>query len=247
MKVGTPTAKIALSNVVEFAGFSCEGGAWGQNGFEFTQEVLDALVPGTALQINFESDSGDMWIVLPDSAAGWMRVQMMSAMVVGNNAYITYEQIAEVVGEDKTQWGARLQCEASGNWAVYAVNVGKVNELVGVYDVVDFAGFTVSGGAWSQNGLEMTPEIIAALKPGCVITISYESESGDIWLVFPDSAAGWMRVEMMSADCDGKTAQITWDELVAVLGEDVSTWGARMQAEASGNWNVYAVTVGQAQ
>ncbi|MBQ2954031.1 MAG: hypothetical protein IJE07_10885 [Clostridia bacterium] len=247
VKVGTPTAKIALTNKVEFAGFSCEGGAWGQNGFDFTQEVLDALQPGTALEINFESDSGDMWIVLPDAAAGWSRVQMMSAKVVGNNAYITYEQIVEVVGEDKAAWGARLQCEASGNWAVYAVNVGKVNEIVGLYDVVDFAGFSVSGGAWGQNGLEMTPEIIAALKPGCVITISYESDSGDMWLVFPDSAAGWMRVEMMSADCDGKTAQITWDELVAVLGEDVSTWGARMQCEASGNWQVYAVSVAQAQ
>jgi len=247
VKVGTPTAKIALTNKVEFAGFSCEGGAWGQNGFEFTQEVLDALQPGTALEINFESDSGDMWIVLPDSAAGWMRVQMMSAKVVGNNAYITYEQIAEVVGEDKTQWGARLQCEASGNWSVYAVNVGKVNEIYGVSEMVDFAGFSCTGSAWGQNGFEMTEEIKAALKPGCVITISYESDSGDMWLVFPDSAAGWMRVEMMSADCDGKTAQITWDELVAVLGEDVSTWGARMQAEASGNWNVYAISVGQAQ
>ncbi len=247
VKVGTPNAKIALSNKVEFAGFACEGGAWGQNGFDFTQEVLDALVPGTALEINFESDSGDMWIVLPDSAAGWMRVQMMSAKVVGNNAYITYEQIAEVVGEDKAAWGARLQCEASGNWQVYAVNVGKVNEIHGVYDVVDFAGFSCTGGAWGQNGFDMTPEIIAALKPGCVINISYESESGDMWLVFPDSAAGWMRVEMMSADCDGKTAQITWDELAAVLGEDVSTWGARMQCEASGNWSVYAVNVGMAQ
>ena len=247
VKVGTPTAKIALTNKVEFAGFSCEGGAWGQNGFEFTQEVLDALQPGTALEINFESESGDMWIVLPDSAAGWMRVQMMSAKVVGNNAYITYEQIAEVVGEDKSQWGARLQCEASGNWAVYAVNVGKVNEIYGVSEMVDFAGFSCTGSAWGQNGFEMTEEIKAALKPGCVITISYESDSGDMWLVFPDSAAGWMRVEMMSADCDGKTAQITWDELVAVLGEDVSTWGARMQCEASGNWAVYAVNVGQAQ
>ena len=247
VKVGTPNAKIALSNKVEFAGFTCEGGAWGQNGFEFTQEVLDALQPGTALEINFESESGDMWIVLPDSAAGWMRVQMMSAKVVGNNAYITYEQIVEVVGEDKAAWGARLQCEASGNWSVYAVNVGKVNEIVGVSEMVDFAGFTCEGGAWGQNGFEMTPEVLAALKPGCVVTISYESESGDMWLVFPDSAAGWMRVEMMSADCDGKTAQITWDEMAAVLGEDVSTWGARMQCEASGNWQVYAVNVGQAQ
>lgn len=247
VKVGTPSARTVLTNKVEFAGFSCEAGAWSQNGFEFTQEVLDALQPGTALEINFESETGDMWIVLPDSAAGWMRVQMMTAPVVGNNAYITYEQIVEVVGEDKTQWGARLQCEASGAWSVYAVNVGKVNTLYGVHDVVDFAGFSKSAGGWSQDGLEMTPEIIAALKPGCVISISYESENGDVWLVFPDSAAGWMRVEMMTADTDGKIAQITWDELVAVLGEDVTTWGARMQAEASGAWSVYAVSVGQAQ
>jgi len=36
--------------------------------------VLDALVPGTALQIDFESEDGSMWIVMPDCAAGWMRV-----------------------------------------------------------------------------------------------------------------------------------------------------------------------------
>ena len=93
----------------------------------------------------------------------------------------------------------------------------------------------------------MPAEILSALVPGAVVTISYESDSGDIWLVFPDSAAGWQRVECMSANTDGKTAQITFEEIAAVLGEDVSTWGARMQAEASGNWNVYAVTVGQAQ
>lgn len=247
VKVGTPTAKIALSGKVEFPGFACEGGAWGQNGFEMPQEIIDALVPGTALEISFESDSGDMWIVLPDAAAGWSRVLMMAAPVQNGCAYITYEDIVAVVGEDKTQWGARLQCEASGNWKVYAVNVGKVNKLVGVSEVVDFAGFACEGGAWGQNGFEMPEEIKAALKPGCVVTISYESESGDMWLVFPDSAAGWMRVEMMTADCDGATAQITWDEMAAVLGEDVSTWGARMQCEASGAWKVYSVNVAQAQ
>ncbi len=247
VKVGMPTEKIALSGVVEFPGFTCEGGAWSQNGFEFPQEVLDALQPGTALEISFESDSGDMWIVLPDSTAGWMRVQMMSAPVQNGKAYITYEQIAEVVGEDKAAWGARLQCEASGDWKVYAVNVGKVNKLVGVTDIVDFAGFACEGGAWGQNGFEMTPEIIAALKPGAVVSINYESDSGDMWIVMPDSAAGWMRVEMMTADTDGATAQITFEEMAAVLGEDVSTWGARMQCEASGNWKVYSINVGQAQ
>lgn len=247
VKVGTPTAKIALTNKVEFAGFACEGGAWGQNGFEFTQEVLDALVPGTALEISFESDSGDMWVVLPDAAAGWSRVLMMAAPVQNGCAYITYEDIVAVVGEDKAAWGARLQCEASGNWKVYAVNVGKVNKLVGLSEIVDFAGFACEGGAWSQNGYEMPAEIIAALKPGAVVTISYESESGDMWIVLPDSAAGWMRVEMMTAACDGSTAQITYEQIAAVCGEDVSTWGARMQCEASGAWKVYSVSVAQAQ
>lgn len=248
VKVGTPTAKIALSGKVEFPGFACEGGAWGQNGFEMPQEIIDALVPGTALEISFESDSGDMWIVLPDAAAGWSRVLMMAAPVQNGCAYITYEDIVAVVGEDKTQWGARLQCEASGNWKVYAVNVGKVNKLVGVSEAVDFAGFACEGGAWSQNGFEMPEEIKAALKPGAVVTISYESESGDIWLVMPWANAGWIRVEMMTADCDGTTAQITFEEIAAACGsEDVSTWGAMMQCEASGAWKVYSVNVAQAQ
>ncbi len=42
------------------------------------------------------------------------------------------------------------------------------------------------------------------------------------------------------------TAQITFEEIAEVLGEDVSTWGARMQCESSGAWSVYSVTVGQA-
>ena len=248
VKVGTPAAKIALTGAVEFPGFACEGGAWAQNGFEMPQEILDALVPGTAVEIDFESESGDMWIVLPDSAAGWMRVQMMSAPVQDGKAYITYEQIVEVVGEDKTQWGARLQCEASGNWKVYAVNVGKVNEIVGLTEIVDFAGFTCEGGAWSQNGFEMPAEIVAALKPGAVVTINYESESGDMWLVMPWANAGWIRVEMMTADCDGSVAQITFEEIAAACGsEDVSTWGAMMQCEASGAWKVYSLSVAQAQ
>ncbi len=247
VKVGTPNAKIALSGAVEFVGFACEGGGWSQNGIEFTQEVLDALVPGTAVEISFESEDGTMWIVLPDSTAGWTRVAQGAATIVGDKAYITYEQIAAAVGEDKAGWGARMQCEAQTAWKVYAVNVGKVNKLVGVTDIVDFAGFACEGGAWGQNGFEMPAEIVAALKPGAVVSINYESDSGDMWIVMPDSNAGWMRVEMMTADTDGTTAQITFEEMAKVLGEDVSTWGARMQCEASGNWKVYSVSVGQAQ
>ena len=161
---------------------------------------------------------------------------------------MTYEQIAELCGEDKTTWGAMMQCEASGAWKVYSVKVGKVNKIYGVYDVVDFPGYAVEGGAWSQNGIEMPAEIVAALKPGAVVTINYESENGDIWLVMPWATAGWIRVQQQTADTDGQVAQITFEEIAEACGsEDVSTWGAMMQCEASGAWKVYSLSVGQAQ
>jgi len=247
VKVGQAQPRLALTNPVEFVGFTCEAGGWSQSGFNFTQEVLDALVPGTALEISFESENNTMWIVLPDSAAGWKRIgNNGGATIIGNKAYITYEQIVEIVGEDKAGWGGRLQCEAGAEWKVYAVNVGKLNKLSGVSGIVNFEGFTTSGNGWGQSGFEMTEEIKAALVPGSVVTISYESEANNIWLVFPDSAAGWKRIQSQTADTDGKTAQITFEEIAEVLGEDVSAWGNRMQCESSGAWSVYSVTVGQA-
>ena len=46
---------------------------------------------------------------------------------------------------------------------------------------------------------------------------------------------------------DGKTAQITYEQIAAVCGDDASTWGARMQFESDGAWKVHAVTVGQSK
>ena len=86
-----------------------------------------------------------------------------------------------------------------------------------------------------------------ALVPGAVINISYESETGNIWIVMPDAAAGWSRVQQQTAATDGKTAQITYEQIAAVCGDDASTWGARMQFESDGAWKVYAVTVGQSK
>ena len=45
---------------------------------------------------------------------------------------------------------------------------------------------------------------------------------------------------------DGKIAQVTYEQIEALCGEDKSTWGAMMQCESSSPWNVYAVAVGQA-
>ena len=247
VKVGQKVARKVATPVASFDGFSCEGGAWSQNGFDIPENVLDALVPGTALQIDFESEDGSMWIVMPDCTAGWMRVAQGAASISGGKAYITYEQIVEACGEDKAGWGARMQCEAESAWKVYAVSVVKLAEMVGSHNNVEFEGAACEGGAWGQNGTEMPENIVAALVPGAVINISYESETGNIWIVLPDAAAGWSRVQQQTAATDGKTAQITYEQIAAVCGDDASTWGARMQFESDGAWKVYAVTVGQSK
>ncbi|MGN1179761.1 MAG: hypothetical protein ACI4SD_01005 [Suilimivivens sp.] len=255
----------AVTGAVEFANFACTGDAWSQNGFDMPQEIIDALVPGSVVEITFSSESGDMWIVMPDAAAGWMRVGQGNAdgsgsddayiNNSGNICQITYEQIAAVCGDDVSSWGARMQCESDSAWEVQAVKVGKKAPSYALADAVDFADFACKGDGWSQNGFDMPQAIIDALVPGSVVEITYSSESGDMWIVMPDAAAGWMRVGQGNADgsgsddavSDGSKCYITYEQIAAVCGDDVSTWGARMQCEADAAWEVYGVKVGTAK
>ncbi|MCD8075735.1 MAG: hypothetical protein LUF27_12045, partial [Lachnospiraceae bacterium] len=194
----------AVSDAVEFEGFATSGDGWSQDGFDMTEEILAALVPGSVVEITYSSENGDIWLVMPDAEAGWMRVGVGnydgsgsdSAYYNGsaNIAQITYEQIAAVCGDDVSTWGARMQCEASGAWEVYSVKVGTAAEMKAVKGLVNFEGFATSGDGWSQDGFDMTEEILAALVPGAVVEITYTSENGEIWLVMPDAEAGWMRV-----------------------------------------------------
>ncbi len=247
VRVGQRVNQIVLKNAVEFPGFQKAAAAWAQDGLEMPQEIIDALVPGSVVEVTYESEDGDMWIVMPDAAAGWMRVSQGTAVKYGGKAYITYEEIEALCGEDKSTWGARMQCEGSSNWTVYGVRVGQKAEMAGLTNLVAFPGFQKSAAAWAQDGLEMPQEIIDALVPGSVVTISYESEDGAMWIVMPDSAAGWMRVGNDGADvADGSIAQVTYEQIAQVCGEDKSTWGARMQCESSTAWTVYSVAVGQA-
>ena len=247
VRVGQRAHQIVLKNAVEFPGFAKSAGGWAQDGLEMPQEIIDALVPGSVVEITFESEDGSMWLVMPWAEAGWMRVAQGEAAIIGDKAYITYEQIAAVCGEDKATWGAMMQCEAQTNWSVYSVRVGQKAEFAGLTNLVAFPGFEKSAGAWAQDGLEMPQEIIDALVPGSVVTISYESEDGSMWIVMPDSAAGWMRVGNDGADvADGSIAQITYEQIAAACGEDKTTWGARMQCEAASAWKVFSVAVGQA-
>ncbi len=252
VKVGMKSNPIAAAGAVAFEGFTCSGDGWAQNGFDMPQEILDALVPGSVVEISYKSDNGDMWLVIPDAAAGWMRVGNgdgdVFAVCDGSKCYLTYEQIASLCGDDVSTWGARMQCEASGAWEVYGVKVGKAQEMYALNRYTPFEGFACSGDGWAQNGFDMPQEILDALVPGAVVQITYKSDNGDMWLVIPDAAAGWMRVGNGDGDvfasCTGSVCQLTYEQIASLCGDDVSTWGARMQCEASGAWEVFSVAVG---
>ena len=238
------------ADAVELEGMAGKAAdAWTQDGVDMTEEFLAALVPGAVIEIEYSSEAGDMWIVMPDATVGWSRVEQQTAAtnLSKNICQITYEQIAAVCGDDVSAWGARLQCESSGAWEVYGVKVGQptgLKNLAGKTEIPEMAG--KAAGAWTQDGVELTEEQLALLVPGSVIEISYASETGDMWIVMPDASVGWSRVGDQAPVCDGSVAQVTYEQIAAVCGDDPSTWGTRLQCEASGAWEVFSVNIGTA-
>ncbi len=223
------------------------GTGWGQNGVEMTEEFIAALVPGAIIEIEFSSTAGNMWIVMPDAAAGWSRIEQQTAATNNskNICQITYEQIAAVCGDDVTTWGARLQCESEGDWEVYSVKVGQNSGLQNSARSTVWYEGSVTGTGWGQGDIiaELTQEQLDALVPGTYLEIAYTTTSatGDLWIVMPDAAAGWSRIEQQTAACNGSICQISYEQIAAVCGEDKSTWGLRIQGESDGDWEIYSL------
>ncbi len=247
VKVGQPTGLKNLAGKTEIPGMAGKAaGAWTQDGVELTEEQLALLVPGSVIEISYASETGDMWIVMPDASVGWSRVGDQAPVCDGSVAQVTYEQIAAVCGDDPSTWGTRIQCESSGAWEVYGVSIcsGAFKSVKGNVEIPEMAG--KAADAWTQDGVELTEEQLALLVPGSVITIQYQSDTGDMWIVMPDASAGWSRVGNEAPVCDGSMAQVTYEQIAAVCGDDVSAWGTRLQCEASGAWEVFSVSIGTA-
>ncbi|MGN1187649.1 MAG: hypothetical protein ACI4R6_04075, partial [Lachnospiraceae bacterium] len=246
----------ALKNPVNFEGFATSAGGWAQAGFTMPQEILDALVPGSVVEIEYKSETGNMWIVMNEAQAGWMRVGQAGTddpAYINNShniAQVTYEQLAALCTDDVSTWGTTMQCESDGAWEVFSVKVGQQAPNYALVNAVNFEGFTTSAGGWAQAGFTMPQEIIDALVPGSVVEITYSSETGNMWIVMNEAQAGWMRVGQAGTDdpaiCNGEKCYITYEQLAALCTDDVSTWGTTMQCESDGAWEVYGVRVGQA-
>ncbi len=251
VKVGQQANNYALLNPVTFEGFETKADAWTQSGFTMPQEVLDALVPGSVVEITYSSETGNMWIVMNEAQEGWMRVGQAGtddpALCDGQKCYVTYEQLAALCTDDVSTWGSTMQCESDGAWEVYGVRVGKAAQFAPVNKLVKFEGFETSADAWTQSGFTMPQEFLDALVPGSIVTIQYSSDTGNMWLVMNEAQEGWMRVGQAGTEdpalCNGTYAQITYEQLAALCTDDVSTWGSTMQCESDGAWEVYGVWV----
>lgn len=244
-RVGTPVNQIIAADAVDFTTGTVSGGGWAQA--DLSSDIMNALVPGSVIVMDYASEDGSMWIVIPDAQVGWSRIGMEGGTHIDGKCYVTYEQIAAVCGEDKSTWGGRVQAEAMSSWEVYAVCVGKKTEFVPVHDVTEFAMDPISNGGWAQT--DLPGGIIEALQPGMVITLTYESADNSIWVVVPDSQAGWMRVGGCgngNAAANGSVAQISYEQIAQLCGEDKATWGTRLQGEAMSDWTIYSIAVGYA-
>ena len=260
VKVGMAAPSYALVQAVNYDGFAVKGDAWAQAGAPLTDAVKEKLVPGSMIEVSYKSETGHMWIVMNEAAAGWMRVGVGDydgsgqgyIVADGSKAYIPYEMIAQYCGDDISTWGSQIQCESDGAWEVYGVRVGKAAEFTAANSHVDLGANGVKGDGWAQDGIELTDEMKAALVPGSVIDINYASETGEIWIVMPDSEAGWKRVGVGDFDgsgqgyalFDGSHCQISYEMIAEQCGDDVSKWGGRIQFEASSAWTVNSASIG---
>ncbi|MBR0146067.1 MAG: hypothetical protein IJM25_05315 [Eubacterium sp.] len=262
VRVGTAAPMPALTHAVNWEGFAVKGDGWAQNGVAMTDEIKAALVPGSMIEVSYKSESGNMWLVMNEAEVGWTRVGVGDAdgsgqgyiVQTGSKAYIPYEMIAQYCGDDIAKWGSMIQCESDTAWEVYGVRVGTAAEFKATNAHIEL-GTGKKGDGWAQDGFDLTEDMIAALVPGSVIDISYKSETGEIWVVMPDAAAGWKRVGVGDYDgsgqgyalFDGSHCQISYEMIAEQCGEDKSTWGARIQFEASSAWEVNGAWISNAK
>jgi hypothetical protein len=214
-------------------------------------------VPGTVFNINF-SGEGNMWLVGVSGGnpnGDWIRIAQNEALQYGANAQVTAEQIIAALGDDFASTLMRIQCESDQDWEVYAVTFGTaMAPYVEAKDQIDLDG-AGSGGAWSQGADVNTTNDggtfdATTIVPGTVITVNYASE-GDMWLVGVSGGnpnGDWIRIAQGAAvkNAKGDKVQITYDQIVAALGEDFASTLARIQCESDQDWEVYSVTLGTA-
>lgn len=252
-----------MANVSELGGAGT-GGAWAQGADVYTvagggEFDPATIVAGTVFNVNYVGD-GECWLVFVSDGnpnGDWVRVgDGGGSLNYNGNAQITYDMIVAMLGEDFASTLQRIQVESDMDWESYSVTFGSaVAPYVEAVDQMELGG-AGTGGAWGQgadihtvaDGGTFDP---ATIVPGSVLTVNFASE-GNMWVVFCSSGnpnGDWLRIAdggFASKNASGDKVQITYDQIVAVAGEDFAATLARIQCESDMDWESYSVTLGTA-
>lgn len=220
-----------------------------------------ALITEDSVFTIYYQSAGDIWLVLQsweDGAPfGWQRVADQGASIKNPSrtiAQVTYDQLVQYCNtDDFVTYLSMIQCESDMDWSISSVTLGQRSGIVELKNEVEI-WTNDSGDAWAQ-GTGMTTLAQggtfdpALIQPGCVISIDYKSE-GNMWLVLqswdPTAPFGWQRVaDQGKSFTDGKTCQITYDQLVEYCNtDDFVTYLHMIQCESDMPWEVYRVSIG---
>ncbi len=271
IRIGTASTKYTLKNAAE-VGQEAKGEGWESADIisDITDEaVAERLRPGSVIEITYTSETGELWLVMPEAASGeGVRVGVKAsdddqrgyAICDGQRCFIPYDLIVQYCGADPAAWGSRMQAEASSRWEVTGVRIGEAVPLPPLNYLVHGADDAASESGSATDVFDLTRgEVAAALVPGSMIEISLTADSGDVWLVLPDAGAspedgtGGSRVVIAKDGesgrdeviFDGMSCRIPFELIARYCGEDVSSWGSILQLEGSSGWQLKSIAIGK--
>ncbi len=260
MNIGAKSSFAALGNATPIDGFAVSSGAWAQAGVDVTDDMKALLVPGAVIEVDYSADS-PVWLVAVSDGnpnGDWIRVGIDEEFntlggVADGKVQYTYEQLEAALGADFLDTLQVLQCEASVDWEVYGVSVGKAIKPAKGVTILD--GSAVSAGAWAQAGVDATDDVKALLVPGSVINVNYSADV-PVWLVGVSDGnpnGDWIRCAVnedtfiSQGACTDSFAQFTYEQLEEKLGKDFVKTLAVLQCESSADWEVYNIAIGMAE
>ena len=149
--------------------------------------------------------------------------------------------------------GNVIAADTSAEYVAVDTGADRSN-LFGITGAVTIDGLAGTADGWAQIGYIDIPEDALEIlqTPGSVVEISYTSETGNMWMGL--SGDGWQRIGVGDADCSGagysyvnnskNIAQVTYETIASVVGEDTSKWDKQIFIESDGAFEVFSVKVG---
>lgn len=231
---------------------------------------VSLLKPGCVITVDYKSE-GSLWLVtdaIADMGApyGWTRIaydetaEVKSMGAVNddhNQVQFTYDQIVAALGTDDFSAMSKLQCESDQAWEVYKVTIGEyAPEALKFTDEVMIENSAVKAAGWAQDGVTRVADggtfDYTLLVPGTVVNVYYKENGANYWLVANpvggEALYDWSRIGdgnngTSRMDPTKHIMQVTYDQIVEVLGtEDFSTMAA-LQVESSAEWEVYGIGI----